>query len=154
MPDRSYQPHNPPTWGDRLLHHPFEVALAAWWAMCGLVLTGSLLAGEIASASLSRLPLGIVAVATVTIGTGGALVLLALLRRWRLVTTAWWVERLGLSLAASGWLIYAAAVLVPYPQSVVSWSLGLAMGGSAALRLVASFFIEVATRKAIKRTGI
>lgn len=155
MPDRTYIPRQPPTFVDRVLHHPFEIFMGAWWSVCGVVLMLSLVWPELpTSPSIQELPPWLALSASGTIGLGGAAVLLGLLIPWDRVDKGWYIERIGLSTAGTGWLGYGGTVLGLYPQSIVSWSLGFTMAGAAALRFAATIVVEKRTRRAIAKRGV
>lgn len=155
MPDRSYVPRATPTLIDRVLHHPFEIVLAAWWVICGALLALSLLWPELPnSPAVTSLPMWLALLLTALVGGGGLSILVGLLRSWeKNIATGWLFEQIGLSAIGAGWLAYSTAVYSTYPHSLVSWSLGICFSAAAVLRFVATLVIESRTRRAIAEGG-
>ena len=121
MPDRAYTPREPPSIVDRVLHHPFEISMAVWWALCGVVLAVSFVWPELpTSPSIQSLPMWLALFASGFIGGGGFALLVGLLVSWDRLDTGWLVERVALSAGGTGWLMYGAAVAL-----AVAWILSL-----------------------------
>jgi hypothetical protein len=150
MPLHSYTTTNrPPTNTDHLLAHPYSIPLAVWQTIAGAVVLLTTLTGIVVSASVARLPETLIATVGVLLIAGGTMILVGLLDDDNNLLKGWRTERTGLILSATAWLTYSTTLLLSYPGSVLSWSLGFAVAAMHSIRLRATQLEERKTRRSM-----
>ena len=153
MPDRTYQSrHEPPWLIDRWMAHPGMATIAVWSIIAGAaLLTSALVPAIIVSQAVDQFPRWLSLALSATVGSGGILATVGLLRPLRRLDTSWIIERAGWWLAGAGWASYGVAVLAEYPSSILAWGTSLSITLAAGSRLVALHSIERETRLALGR---
>lgn len=149
-PQRAYTGHHPPRPRDHLLAHPYETVIAAAGAAAGAAaIAGEAIPGVSVSPSIEGLAWVVAWIVGLTGVIGNVLVLLGLFDDGDDLMRGWRRERMGLTLAISSWGAYALAVAASYPSALISWGFPAAIAVGHAVRLVASYDAERATRRAV-----
>ena len=151
MPQRTYHGrHEPPTVVDHIHAHPFELAIAGWGILAGLVGAIAATTDVSVSVALKRLPdLLVLSIAALLI-FGGLAIIYGLLDDSDDLVNGWRHERPGLILTATGWLSYAVVVLFTHPASVLAWSQPLVLAAALIIRYRATVHDERRIRGAIR----
>ena len=140
----------PELWPDRvqgmLSRNPWELVLMTWWVFGGLILAASAFTRWAPSPSLLKLPDWMALLMGLPITAGGVLVLVAMFRRFENLAAKWRIERAGLCMGAVGLGLYAVAVLLYRPTSVMPAGMALAIVAAALVRVRASTLHERAVR--------
>lgn len=153
MPQRLYHARRePPSLLDHVLAHPLEVPLAVFQLTVGSLGVLAALSEQVSiSPTIDTLPwfLGVAMCALLVVG--GGLTLGGVFNDDDdNLMVGWGMERLGLVLAGTGWVVYAGVVLATHPESVPAWAFGLVLTAGYALRVWATFREERRLRAAIQ----
>ena len=138
MPNRIYRGSHPPTFGDHLLAHPWELLIALLSVVLGASSLIATVVGSHTSPSVDRLPDPLVIALAAMLVVGGAWTARGLFDNSTDLMIGYRHERFGLMLIGTGWSIYAVTVFAAYPGSVNSWALGATLGVGSVLRLAAT----------------
>jgi hypothetical protein len=137
---------------DHLLAHPYELGLAAYGIVGGaLAFVSSFLARVSVSPSLDQLPSVLSATAGALLVIGGFAILLGLFDSSADLGVGFTRERIGLTLAGTGWAVYAACILALSVPSVLSWGLCFTLVVCKGLRLYATVRQERAIRSDVEK---
>ena len=139
----------PPTNADHLLAHPYSFLICAWQIIAGAGVLVSTLTPVRLSQSLDRLPEVLLASIGALLIVGGLSVIRGLLDDSDDLMAGWRTERSGLVLSATAWIAYVATILAAFPQSVLSWTSGLALASAHLIRFRATRLEEKRVRARI-----
>ena len=152
MPLHGYTTDNrPPTNADHLLAHPYSIALSAWQILGGAATLASTLWDFQTSQSLQRLPQAMLAVVGALLIFGGIFVIRGLLNDDSDLMAGWRTERTGLVFSATAWGAYSITIIVAFPGSILTWSLGLTFAIANLTRLRATQLEEKRVRARISQ---
>ena len=153
MPNRIYRGHEPPTFFDHVLAHPWELTVAAFSALAGVLAVIAVAGGAVVSPSIERLPDALAIAIGFMLAVGGALTARGLFDSHEDLMVGFGWERAGLVLTGCAWTVYAAVVVIAYPASILSWGLGATFALGAGLRLAATFADQRRLERAIRETS-
>lgn len=147
MPDRTYVMKEPPSFLDRLFHHPFEMALSAVLLLVGarFIINPDLLPG-----SVQELPWVTTWLFILCAPLGGLLTLLGLLSG-RAKTFG--MEQAGLSLSAAAWFSYALLLMDASESTRAALMVGalLALSFAHVLRVIALRRLAVSRLRGLRQ---
>lgn len=142
----------PPTKFDHLLAHPYELMLAAYGILGGVLALVSAFNHDISvSRSLEQLPVVGLAASALLLILGGGGILHGLFDDSPELGRGFSRERQGLVLAAAGWTVYALCIAWLSPSSVLSWGLCVSLVAAKLLRFVATVRQESGIRRDVQR---
>ena len=152
MPLHAYSTDSePPSVWDHVLAHPFELALAVFGALCGLLSIFAAITPEATvSPSLDELPEVLGGLVGVLLIAGGAAIVRGLLDDSDDLMTGWRIERSGLILTGFAWAAYGVTIVSSRPAAVLSWGSALCVVLMVTLRFIATVKRERHIRRALK----
>lgn len=142
----------PPTRFDHLLAHPYELALAVYGIVGGILAIASAFnEGMSVSASMDQLPALAAAAAGLLLLVGGGGILHGLFDNSDDLGIGFTRERMGLALQTAGWGVYAVTIAWLSISSVLSWGLCVALILANVLRFIATTRQERNLRADVKQ---
>lgn len=139
----------PPSNMDHLLAHPYSIGISLLQIVAGLVIIVAATLSLRVSSSIQRLPEVLLFILAALLLAGGVGIIRGLLDDSDELMVGWKIERTGLVLSTTAWLVFGVTISAAFPGAVLAWIWCFVLGICHPIRFAATILEERRIRRRI-----